>query len=263
MRFHSASMSGSVGSGAADHPQQRAGALLDDARVARVQAQLALGVGLVEHLAVPAPLADGRVVLVAAQEQVPERPQHAALGLERDVDGLERDAGLGRDRRHRRRRVALLLEQPLRRVEDLPPRRGRLLAPARRVVAARGLDSARPFRYSTATSLLVTSNQLLVTIQEVCHGSEEHRRPHRHALEPASAPTSTACGLRWPARGRSTRPTSTRAARSVTERMLELTAPQAGRARARAGVRAGAWVWRPRARSLRAARSSCPTSSPR
>ena len=62
---------------------------------------------------------------------MPERAQHAALGLEGHVDGLERDAGLGGDRRHRRRRVALPLEQPLRRLEDLAPGRGRLLAPAR------------------------------------------------------------------------------------------------------------------------------------
>ena len=82
----------------------------------------------------------GHVVLVAAQEQVPERAQQAALGLEGDVDGLERDAGLGRDRRHRRRGVALPLEQPLGRLEDVAAGRGGLLAAARRVVAALGLD---------------------------------------------------------------------------------------------------------------------------
>ena len=63
-------------------PPAGADALLDDARVARVETQLALRVGLLEDLAVPRPLRDRDVVLVAAQEQVPERAQQAALGLE-------------------------------------------------------------------------------------------------------------------------------------------------------------------------------------
>ncbi|MGH2798762.1 MAG: hypothetical protein ACRDM0_14055, partial [Thermoleophilaceae bacterium] len=40
---------------------------LDRARVARVQAQLALGVRLLEHLAVPLPLRDRHIALAATQ----------------------------------------------------------------------------------------------------------------------------------------------------------------------------------------------------
>ena len=79
--------------------------------------------------------------------------QDAALRLEGEVDGLERDAGLGRDRRHRRRRVALLLEQPPGRLEDLAPRRRRLLAAARRVVRALGVDSLGHFATLAITSI--------------------------------------------------------------------------------------------------------------
>ena len=51
---------------------------------------------------------------------------------------------------------------------------------------------------------------------------------------------------------------------ALSERMLELTAPRPGRARARAGLRAGgSRVRRPRAGRSRRARWWCPTSSPR
>jgi hypothetical protein len=56
---------------------------------------------------------------------MPEGKQQAALGLERKVDGLERDARLGGDGRHRGRRVAALLEEPQPRREDLTSGGGR------------------------------------------------------------------------------------------------------------------------------------------
>jgi hypothetical protein len=76
------------------------------------------------------------VLLVAAQLLVPERAQHAALGLEREVDGRRCHLGLGRDCRDRGCGVALPLEQSVRRLEDRGTRGGRLLAAARGVVAA-------------------------------------------------------------------------------------------------------------------------------
>ena len=102
----------------------------------------------------------GDVVVVAAQEQVPQRAQHTALGLEGHVDGLQRDACLGCDRRHRGRGVALLLEQPLGGVEDLPTRRGGLLAPVRRLVATGVLDRLGHFGSLSMNSLLITGNEM-------------------------------------------------------------------------------------------------------
>src|SRR5262249_8674006 len=62
------------------------------------------------------------------------------------------------DRRHGRGRVALLLEQPLGGVQDLPPRGGRLLAAARRFVAA--LDAFGHLTTISQNSLLLASIQL-------------------------------------------------------------------------------------------------------
>ena len=129
-------MSGSRGAAWRITSSTRGDALLDGARVARVQPQLALGVGLVEDLAVPARSITGTSASSPRRSRFQSARSEAALGLEGGVDGLERDARLGRDRGHRRRRVALALEQPLGRLEDVAARGGRLLAPARRVVAS-------------------------------------------------------------------------------------------------------------------------------
>ena len=109
------------GCGAPDHLDDRRDAPLALGRVARVQAEAAIRVGLLEHLDVPRLLGDGTVGVLASQEGVPHRPQHAALRLEREVDGLQGDAGLRGDRRHRRRRVALPLEQPLGGGDEVAP----------------------------------------------------------------------------------------------------------------------------------------------
>ena len=93
-----------------------------------------------QDLLKPRLLADGDVITIATQEQVPERTQHAALGLEGEIDGLQRDAGRRRDRRHRRPGVAVSLEELLGDGKDLATGRCRLLAAERRVVRARALD---------------------------------------------------------------------------------------------------------------------------
>src|ERR1039458_9494000 len=69
----------------------------------------------------PTPLSYRDRLFVPAKEHVPKREQNPALGLERHVDGLERNARLRCGRCHRRRRVTVPLEQPLRSVKDLPP----------------------------------------------------------------------------------------------------------------------------------------------
>ena len=96
---------------------------------------------------------------VSPEEQVPERAQQAALGLEREIDRLERHAGLGRDRRHRSRDVAVALEEPLRGFEDLPPRLFRLRSAAWRVVAALGVDRLAHFATLHITSIHTSSSQ--------------------------------------------------------------------------------------------------------
>jgi hypothetical protein len=116
------------GGGAADHLQQGANAGLDHTGVARVQPQPALRVAFLDDFAIPR-LGRHRTVDRAAQQHVPQRPDHAALGLEGQVDRLERDPGLGGDRRHRGRRIPLPLKQPLRRLEDVQAGCGGLLAP--------------------------------------------------------------------------------------------------------------------------------------
>jgi hypothetical protein len=75
-------------SGATHHLQQRADPRPDQLRVADVQLQLALGVRLVQDGTKPGSLAYGNRFFVASKQQMPERPQEAALGLERDVDRL-------------------------------------------------------------------------------------------------------------------------------------------------------------------------------
>ena len=74
------------------------------------EAKLSFRVGLLEHLAVPLLLGDRPVVLLAAQKQVPQRTEQAALRLEGEVDGLRRDACVDGDLGDRRRGVAVLLE---------------------------------------------------------------------------------------------------------------------------------------------------------
>jgi hypothetical protein len=116
--------------GRADHLEHAADALFHGARRARRAAQLLLRVGLLHHLAVPLLPADRDLIPARAQQVVPETAEHAALGLEGHVDGLQRDLRLTRDRLHRGRRVAPLLEQPLGRVEDVGARARRLGAAA-------------------------------------------------------------------------------------------------------------------------------------
>ena len=112
-------------------------ALLDLSGVPRVEEQPPTWIVLGQHLEIPRPVLDRAVLAVAPQPEVPERPQHAALRLEGDVDRLQRDPRLGGDRRHRRRGEALLHEEPSRRVQDLRPCRGRLGATLRRLVSTR------------------------------------------------------------------------------------------------------------------------------
>jgi hypothetical protein len=143
--------------GAPDDLEHAGDPELHDARVASGQPQLAFGIGLLDHLAIPLLLGDGNLVAPGAQQVIPECPQQAALGVEADVDGLERDAGLSGDRVHRRRGEAALVEQPLSGDEDVAPGRGSLRATARRVVAALGLDRLSHFRILSRTSLLAMS----------------------------------------------------------------------------------------------------------
>src|SRR6266508_747957 len=96
--------------GIANDLQYRRDAHLHDAGVASVQSQLAFGVGLLDDLSIPRSLGDGGLLLVPLEQQVPERPQHAALGREHDVHRLECHPGFARDRLHRGCGVALALE---------------------------------------------------------------------------------------------------------------------------------------------------------
>src|SRR4051812_14353521 len=135
----------------------------------------------------PAALADRRGLVVAPEQQVPERPQHAALRLEGDVHRLQRDAGLGGDRRHGGGCVALPLEQSLGRGEDVAARRRRLLPPPRRVVAPCGLDRFRHFDILPTTSLHVTCNESLRGITMNTSTTTDPRRAHLHGMWAAVA----------------------------------------------------------------------------
>jgi len=95
-------------------------------------------VGRVEHLAVPVALGDRRVGGVALQREVPDGAQQAALGLEREVDGLEGDVGLRGDGLHGRAGVAV-------RDEELPGGLEDRLAGGRRLLLAAG-RVVRPLR---------------------------------------------------------------------------------------------------------------------
>src|SRR5215211_1153042 len=113
-------------------------------------------VRLREHLAIPAPFRHRDLSLIAAEEQVPERAQDATLGLESEVHGLERHTG--RDRRDRGRRVAVLLEQALRRFEDVPSR-GRRLRAAPGGVVGPALDTLCHSVILSHYSLSATCNE--------------------------------------------------------------------------------------------------------
>jgi hypothetical protein len=106
---------------AADDAQQGPDAGPDQPGVAGDQPQLRRGIGLVEDGPVPGPVGHRGVVGIALEQQVPQRPQHARLGGEGRVDGLERDARVAGDGLHRRGHVAVALEQPLGGVEDRLP----------------------------------------------------------------------------------------------------------------------------------------------
>ena len=161
---------------------------------------------------------------IAAQQQVPERPQHAALGLEDDVDGLERDARLGRDRGHRRRCVALPLEQRLGGFQDRRAGRGGLLAAARRVVPALGLDGIHQFIILRLISFHSTSNELRGALH-VGHCSRRHPRQRPRNVGVGRDPLGRARRLHRRARGGGHRPAA------------RVDGAAGGRARARAGVR--------------------------
>ncbi len=102
-----------AGGGIPDHSEDRGDSLLDRAGSFREEAELALGIRLLEHCHVPGSLGDGRVGVVAFEREVPDSTKQSRLGVEREVDGLERDVRLRRDRGHRGCRVALRLEQSL------------------------------------------------------------------------------------------------------------------------------------------------------
>ena len=123
----------------ANDAQHRCDAGLHDARVARIQAQCALGISGLEHLAVPLPLSNGRFVGVAFENEIPQRSQQATLGGEGDVDGLQRNARLSGDGFHRCDDVAIALEEQAGGIEHRSAGGFSLLLSALRVV--------RPLRF--------------------------------------------------------------------------------------------------------------------
>ena len=83
-------------------------------------------------------LDEGHRVGVAHDRAVDDRAQHVLLGAEAGVDGLDRDAGTLRDRRHGGARPPGLLEQLGRRRQHLGLGVGRLPGPqGRRVLTLR------------------------------------------------------------------------------------------------------------------------------
>ena len=142
----------------ADHHHQRPGPVLHRPRLPGHPVEPDAGVRFREQVPEPGPLAHRHVVRVAAQQHVPQGPQEPALRRERDVHRLQGDARPVGDGRHRGGGVAVALQQALGRAQDLGARRLRLRAPARRVVATRGLDIARGHSDTLAhDSLHVTS----------------------------------------------------------------------------------------------------------
>src|SRR6266545_106460 len=205
-------------------------ALLDHARVARVAPQLPLGVRLLDDLPIPRPLGDGRLLLVAFQAQVPQRPQQAALGREGDVDRLQRHPGLRGDLLHRGRRVAPLLKQPEGRLEDCLAGRGRLLLPARGVVAPPGLDTLSHFSIVQQNSLLATSIESgVATRRSVMEPSSVIQRPDPKGSDGGDLRRQlhgmwASVAASW---GEHADYADTRGA-AITARMLELSAPRPG-----------------------------------
>src|SRR6266498_1679614 len=208
-------------------------ALLDHAGVARVAPQLPLGVRLVDDLPIPRPLGDGRLLLVAFQAQVPQRPQQPALGLEGDVDRFQRHPGLGRDLLHRGCRVAALLKQPEGRLEDCLAGRGRLLLAARGVVAPPGLDTLSHFSILHENSLLATSIESgAATRRSVMEPSSVIQRPaqqgsgggDRGALRRQLHSMWASVAPAW---GEHADYADARGA-AITARMLKLSAPRPG-----------------------------------
>ena len=88
------------------------------------------------------PLLDGDVGAGGAtgERGFDDRAEEAGLAPERPVDGLDNDARLGRDLRHRRRGIAALTEQGPGGGQDVAARLGSLLLASRRLVSTTGLD---------------------------------------------------------------------------------------------------------------------------
>jgi hypothetical protein len=80
-----------------------------------------------ERLAEPRPLERRDRLVVAGDGDVDDLLEQRALVPEREVDGLDGDAGARRDLLQRRRAVAALDEQLAGRFDDPPPRRPRAL----------------------------------------------------------------------------------------------------------------------------------------
>ena len=146
--------------GRSDDLEDAADAHLHVPRIAGDKLELSARIGFLEHLAIPRPFGDRCLVLVALEQEVPQRPQQPRLGLEGEVDGLEGNVGLGGDIAHRRRWIALFLEEQLGRLEDASPRRRRLLLAARRVIAAPALDSIRHSATLTENSFYASCSEM-------------------------------------------------------------------------------------------------------
>ena len=124
-----------------DDAHQVPGALLGQARLARGRPDQRHRVVARQQLPVPGPFRHRDGLIVPAQANVPQPVQHAGLGAEREVDGLERDTGPVGDGGHGDGGVTVLREQLRGRVEDLAAGLGGLLTPPRRVVSPPGFDS--------------------------------------------------------------------------------------------------------------------------
>src|ERR671936_624521 len=147
------------GRGLADDLGHVRGPLAHDAGVVRDERESTPRVGLVDDLAIPGAFGHRHRLLVAAHAQVPEPAQHLRLGAEDGVDGLQGHPRLLGDLRDRGPDVAALGEEALGRLEDRLPGGGCLLAPARRLVAAPGLDIPGHIVILATPSLSIKPNE--------------------------------------------------------------------------------------------------------